>query len=72
MPTDIGYKSYIVKPNLMSFKEIEGDVPTPQGKIHVRADKEQISVLSPIDGGTLIIGDKKYKIEANKLLLVKI
>jgi hypothetical protein len=28
-----------VKPNLGGLDWIEGDVPTPWGKIHVRADK---------------------------------
>ncbi len=70
IPTDVGYKSYIVKPNLMSFNEIEGKVPTPQGEIYVKANKNSVSVLSPIDGGTLIIDNKEFKIEKNKLLSV--
>ena len=72
MPTDVGFKSYIVKPNLMGFGEIEGHVPTPYGEIYVKADKCSISVLSPIDGGTLIVNDKQYAIKKDTLLTIKL
>ncbi|MBQ8164165.1 MAG: alpha-rhamnosidase [Clostridia bacterium] len=72
MPTGVGYKSYIVKPNLMSFNEIEGKVPTPNGEIYVKADKKQVLVLSPISGGTLIIDGKEYEIKKNELLTVEL
>ncbi len=38
-PTSPGFKTYEVKPNLGGLDWIEGDVPTPWGKIHVRADR---------------------------------
>lgn len=38
-PTSPGFKTYEVKPNLGGLDWIEGDVPTPWGRIHVRADK---------------------------------
>lgn len=72
MPTDVGFKSYTVKPNLMGLGNIEGYVPTPCGAIYVKADKYSVSVLSPINGGTLIIGDKQYTIEKDILLTVKL
>ena len=71
-PTDVGYSSYEVKPNLMCFGEIEGKVPTPTSEIYVKVKGGEVSVLSGIDGGTLIIGDKKYPIEKDKMLTVKI
>lgn len=70
-PTSAGYKTYEVKPNLMCFGKIEGKVPTPYGEIQVKMNKSSIRVLSPIDGGTLIIGDKSYKIQKNEPLVVK-
>ena len=71
VPTKAGYESYTVTPNLMAFGEIEGKVPTPNGEIYVKANKEEISVLSPIDGGTLIYKGKKYKIKKDEMLTVK-
>ena len=70
-PTSAGYKTYEVKPSLMCFGKIEGKVPTPYGEIQVKMNKSSIRVLSPIDGGTLIIGDKSYKIQKNEPLVVK-
>ena len=70
-PTEPGFSRYEVKPNLMSFKKIEGRVPTPNGEIFVKIAGGKVSVTSPIDGGTLIIGDKKYTIEKNIPLTVK-
>ncbi len=39
-PTSPGFATYEVKPNLGGLDWIEGDVPTPWGKIHVFADKD--------------------------------
>lgn len=71
-PTGVGYKTYEVKPNLMCFGNIEGTVPTPNGDIFVSLDKEKCEVLSPFDGGTLILGEKKYEIKKNEKLTVEI
>ena len=71
VPTKAGYEGYTVTPNLMCFNEIEGKVPTPYGEIYVKADKNEISVLSPIDGGTLVYKGKKHKIKKNEMLTIK-
>ena len=60
-----------VTPNLMAFNEIEGKVPTPNGEIYVKADKNEISVLSPIDGGVLVYKGKKHKIKKDEMLTIK-
>jgi len=39
VPTSPGFATYDVKPNLGGLDWIEGDVPTPWGRIHVRADR---------------------------------
>ncbi|MGN0833096.1 MAG: MGH1-like glycoside hydrolase domain-containing protein [Kiritimatiellia bacterium] len=39
VPTSPGFGTYAVKPNLGGLEWIEGDVPTPWGRIHVRADR---------------------------------
>jgi alpha-L-rhamnosidase len=71
-PTEPGYKKYQVKPNLMSFKHFCGTVPTPNGTITVSCNEDCVTVLSQIDGGTLIIKDKKYEIKANEELRVSL
>jgi hypothetical protein len=38
-PASPGFATYDVKPNFGGPAWIEGDVTTPWGKIHVRADK---------------------------------
>ena len=39
VPTSPGFGTYAAKPNLGGLEWIEGDVPTPWGRIHVRADR---------------------------------
>ena len=69
-PTDVGYSKYEVKPNLMSFKHFKGAVPTPNGTVTVEMNADHVTVLSKIDGGTLVLGEKKYSIEKGKELTV--
>ncbi len=71
-PTEPGYQKYEVKPNPMSFKHFCGTVPTPNGLIKVSYKDNQFSVLSQIDGGTLIVGDKAYEIKADKEIRVSL
>lgn len=71
-PTDIGYSKYEVKPNLMCFGEIEGKVPTPDSEIYVKVSGGTVSVLSGIEGGTLVLGERRYPIEKDKMLTVEI
>lgn len=71
-PTSAGYKTYEVKPSTMCFGKISGTVPTPNGDIFVSLDKEKCEVFSPLDGGTLILGDKKYEIKKNEKLTVNL
>ncbi|MBQ8146853.1 MAG: alpha-rhamnosidase [Clostridia bacterium] len=71
-PTEPGYQKYEVKPNLMSFKHFRGAVPTPNGTITVSYDKDFVTVLSQIDGGTLLLNGKEYEIKANEELKVNL
>lgn len=71
-PTDVGYKSFEVVPNLMCFKGFEGKVPTPTSDIYVKMTETEISVLAGVDGGVLVLGDKRYTIVKDKMLTVKI
>lgn len=71
-PTSYAYATYEVRPNLMCFGSFEGKVPALNGVISVKMDRESVTVLSELDGGTLILGDKTYPIEKNVPLCVKL
>ena len=46
-PTQPGYASYVVEPNLGGLQWIEGKVPTPHGDIAVSMNTQQITVSLP-------------------------
>lgn len=69
-PTKAGYEEYEVRPALGGLEWMEGDVPTPFGKIHVRKDKHTVSVKSDGGRGTLIIDGQRIDIPANELISV--
>ncbi len=71
-PTGAGYSTFEVRPNLMCFTEFEGCVPTPSSEIHVKVSKSEVCVFADIDGGTLIVGDKKYPIKKGEWLNIKL
>jgi alpha-L-rhamnosidase len=52
-PTSPGYETYSVEPILGDLQWIEGDVPTPEGKIHVVCNAKEIKVKSDSGTGTL-------------------
>jgi len=69
-PTKPGYEEFEVRPHLGDLEWLEGDVPTPHGLIHVRMDRQHITVRATEGRGTLIVGDKQYPIEPGKELVV--
>jgi hypothetical protein len=60
-PTKPGYEEYVVEPHLGGLKWIEGDVPTPNGCIHVYMDKKVVKVKSGEGKGTIIVKTKNGK-----------
>ena len=62
-PVKPGFAEYTVKPSLGGLKWMEGNVPTPFGKIHVRMDKKTVTVKSDGGHGTLILNNGKTKVE---------
>ena len=58
-PTKAGYEEYIVKPTLGDLEWMEGDVPTPYGKIHIYMDKKIIRIYSNGGNGKLIVNKKE-------------
>ena len=65
-PTKPGYEEYTVKPVLGGLEWMEGDVPTPFGKIHVKMNHQELSVYSDGGHGTLMIGERTIEIPAKQ------
>jgi len=57
-PVKEGYKEFAVRPVLGGLKWMEGDVPTPGGKIHVYMDKHVLRVSASKGKGTLYFASK--------------
>ncbi|MBQ6209331.1 MAG: alpha-rhamnosidase [Prevotella sp.] len=71
-PTKPGYEEYIVKPSLGRLEWMEGDVPTPFGKIHVTINQHEVHVLSDGGRGTLIIHGKEIPIYPHQETFISI
>ena len=61
-PTKAGYESYEIRPVLGGLGFMEGEVPTPFGKITIKMNQQEISVFSDGGKGTLVIGDRQIDI----------
>ncbi len=69
-PTRPGYTEFEVRPQLGDLEWMEGDVPTPQGMIHVYMDQHCVKVLATEGQGTLYIGQQEIAIDCNKEVVV--
>lgn len=70
-PTEAGYKSFRVEPNLGGLKEINGKVPAGDGIVSVSLNSDELRVHSTIPGGTVVWKDKEYNLNANEELVIK-
>jgi hypothetical protein len=57
-PVTPGYETYEVRPTLGGLEWMEGEVPTPFGKISIKMNQHEISVFSDGGQGCLILGDR--------------
>ncbi|MBQ4029858.1 MAG: alpha-rhamnosidase, partial [Prevotella sp.] len=69
-PTKPGYERYAIKPSLGGLEWMEGDVPTPFGKIHVQMNQQEISVYSDGGQGTLFINGKEIAIPPHQEITI--
>ena len=60
--TSPAYETYTVAPNPGKYKQFSGVVPTEKGDIRVSFENGKITVLSALDGGTLIWNGQQVKI----------
>ena len=66
-PLKPGFAEYEVKPCLGGLEWMEGDVPAPFGRIHVRADGKSATVRSDGGKGVLVMPDgRRIEIPAGK------
>ena len=68
-PTKPGYTEYEVKPTLGGLEWMEGEVPTPFGKVHVKMDTRQVTVRSDGGKGTLLVDGKRIEIPVGKEII---
>ena len=71
-PTKPGYEEFEVRPNLSNLEWITGDVPTPNGIIHVEMNRHEIKVRATEGRGTLYYGDQQLSIEAGRETVMQI
>lgn len=65
-PTKPGYEQWEARPHLGDMAWMEGDVPTPFGRIHVKMDRETITIESDGGRGLLHIGVQCHEIAPDK------
>lgn len=70
--TKPGYEEFEVRPNLSNLEWITGDVPTPNGIIHVEMNRHEIKVRATEGRGTLYYGDQQLSIEAGRETVMQI
>ena len=71
-PMKPGYEEFEVRPNLGDLEWIAGDVPTPNGMIHVEMNRHEIKVRATAGRGTLYYGDQQLTIEAGRKTVMQI
>ena len=71
-PTKPGYEEFEIQPSLGGLDWMEGDVPTPQGMIHVRMDRQQVTVRASHHNGWLLLPNQRVRVEANQEVSVQL
>ncbi|MBO5023008.1 MAG: alpha-rhamnosidase [Clostridia bacterium] len=72
-PTSVNFETYEVRPSTgeLGIGDFSGKVPTQKGDIEVSVSCNEVSILSPIDGGKLFVNGKEYIIPKDEKLIVK-
>ena len=68
-PTKPGYTEYEIKPTLGGLEWMDGEVPTPFGKICVKMDAHNVTVKSDGGRGILFINGECIEIPARKEII---
>jgi len=71
-PAMPGYETYEIRPVLGGLEWMEGEVPTPFGKISIKMNQQEVSVFSDGGKGTLILGDRQIDIPAQQKITISL
>ncbi len=71
-PVKPGYKEFEICPTLGGLEWMEGDVPTPNGNIHVYMDAKTIRVRATEGRGYLCYGDRRILIDTTDEVVVNL
>ncbi len=71
-PTKAGYEEYEVRPVLGGLEWMEGEVPTPFGKIRIKMNRHEVTVKSDGGKGMLVVGNRRVAIPVNQELKMKL
>ncbi len=63
-PTRPGYEEFEIRPSLGDLDWLEGDVPTPNGMIHVEMNRHEVKVLATEGSGTLFVGNQQIPVKS--------
>lgn len=69
--TDVGYRTFEVRPDFGRFQEIRATVPVKDGVVKVHLENGRLEVMATVPGGTLVYGGKRYKLSANERVMVE-
>ena len=70
-PTDVGYRTFEVKPDFGKYREIHAVVPVKDGIVEVSLEKERLEVMTTVPGGTLIYGGREYTLSPNERVSIE-
>ena len=68
--TSAGYETFTVEPRLGGLEEICGTVPTGEGAVTVKLNKEKLSVVATKAGGTLLWKGKRYILKPDEPVVI--
>lgn len=69
-PVTPGYETYEVRPTLGGLEWMEGEVPTPFGKISIKMNQQKVAVFSDGGQGCLVLGDRLIDIPPQQEIII--
>lgn len=65
-PTDVGYRTFEVKPDFGRYREVHATVPVKDGIVEICLENGKLEVMATVPGGTLVYGGREYELLPNK------
>ena len=64
--TDVGYRTFEVRPDFGRFREVRAQVPVKEGIVELVLSGDSLTVTATVSGGTLYYGGKTYILPENE------